>query len=146
MYTPNTVPDAVFQIVMDNEIYKEGRQSLRFDVAKCSARGGGWRSPGFTNEFFENGKGRFGEGRYRISCWVRNEDSLFALNAGAVASLKGDMKPLITSDEKIGDWRLLEYEVDVPKDSWLRMQLNILKPGTFWIDDIRIQRIDEDAG
>ena len=32
MYTPNTVPDADFEIELDNVVFKEGKQSLRFDV------------------------------------------------------------------------------------------------------------------
>ncbi len=37
MYTPNTVPEAVFEIKLDKNVYKEGKKSLRFDVKKCSS-------------------------------------------------------------------------------------------------------------
>ena len=139
MYTPNTIPDADFKILLDKEIFKEGKQSLKFDVKRCSSLGG-LRSPGFTNEFFEVGKYR-GEGRYKLNLWVKNAGTEFVITAGGVSAMKGNMMTLIKENEQIDDWKLLEYEIDVPKDRWLRMELNILQPGTFWIDDIRIERI-----
>ena len=139
MYTPNTLPDADFQIILDKEIFKEGKQSLKFDIKRCSPTGG-WKSPGFTNEFFEVGRYR-GEGRYKLSFWVKNAGTEFSITAGEVAAKVGNMTTLIKEHEQIDDWQLLEYEIDVPKDRWLRMELSILQPGTFWIDDIRIERI-----
>ena len=138
MYTPNTVKDADFKIVLDNEVYKEGKHSLRFDVVECSSNGGRF-SPGFTNEFFESGKFE-GEGSYKLSFWVKNEGSTFKISAGDVSAMKGNMTTLIEEKEQISDWKLLEYHIDIPKDRWLRMQLNILQPGTFWIDDIQIEK------
>jgi len=139
MYTPNTIPDADFKIVLDKEVFKEGKQSLRFEVEKCSSIGG-WRSPGFTNEFFEIGKYE-GEGRYKLSFWIKNDGTEFRISAGGVAAQKGNMKTLIQENEQINDWKLLEYQIDIPKDWWLRMELNILQPGTFWIDDIKIEKL-----
>ena len=139
MYTPNTVQDADFHIILDKEIFKEGKQSLKFDVERCSSTGG-WKSPGFTNEFFEIGRYQ-GEGRYKLNFWVKNAGTEFSITAGGVAAKEGNMTTLIREHEQIDDWKLLEYEIDVPKDRWLRMQLNILQPGTFWIDDIRIEKI-----
>ena len=68
MYTPRTVDDAEFAIVLDRDIVKEGQQSLRFDVERCSSVGG-WRSPGFTNEFAEVGKFT-GPAQYKLSFWI----------------------------------------------------------------------------
>jgi len=138
MYTPNTVKEADFKIVLDNEVYKEGKQSLMFDVVKCSSIGGRF-SPGFTNEFFESGKFE-GEGIYKLSFWVKNEGSKFKISAGGVSAMKGNMAVLIDEDEQISDWKLLEYKIDIPKDNWLRMELNVLQAGTFWIDDIKIEK------
>ena len=139
MYTPKTVPDADFEIVLDKNVYKEGKQSLKFDVKKCTSAGG-WGSPGFTNEFFEAGK-FVGENRYKLSFWVKNEGSTFKISAGGVSAMKGNMTTLIQEKKQISDWELLEYQINVPKDRWLRMELNILQPGTFWIDDIKIEKI-----
>ena len=141
MYTPNTVPDADFHIILDTEIFKEGKQSLKFDVKRCSSTGG-WKSPGFTNDFFEIGR-YTGEGHYKLSFWVINAGTEFSITAGGVAAKVGNMTTLIKAHEQIDNWRLLEYTIDIPNDRWLRMQLNILQPGTFWIDDIRIERVQD---
>jgi hypothetical protein len=139
MYTPTTVPDADFVIELDKDDFKEGTQSLRFDVKKCSSIGG-WHSPGFTNEFFETGRFE-GESIYKLSFWIKNNGTTFNISGGSVAAKEGDMKTLIEDNEQIDAWKLLEYEIEVPKDRWLRIQLNILQPGTFWIDDIKIKKI-----
>jgi len=139
MYTPNTVKDADFKIVLDKEVFKEGKQSLRFVVDRCS-QSGGWKSPGFTNEFSEIGRYK-GEGLYKLSFWIKNDTAKFIVSVGWVGAMDGGMSVLIKDSEQISDWKLLEYLIDIPKDKWLRMQLNILGPGTLWIDDIRIERI-----
>ncbi len=139
MYSPNTVPNADFEIGFDKNIFKEGKQSLRFDVKKCSSTGG-WSSPGFTNEFFDIGKFE-GEGIYKLSFWIKNSGTKFRVNAGGVSPLEGDMKVLIESDEQIEDWKYLEYTINVPKERHLRMEFNILKSGTLWIDDVQIAKI-----
>lgn len=139
MYTNKTVPEADFTIELDEDVFMEGKQSLKFDVKKCSSTGG-WHSPGFTNEFSDIGKFE-GEGIYKLSFWIKNHGTTFNVSGGGVSFQKGDMKTLIEGNEEIDDWKLHEYEIDVPKDRWLRMQLNILQPGTFWIDDIKIEKL-----
>ncbi len=139
LYTPKTVPDADFDIALDKHVFKEGKQSLRFDVNECSSTGG-WHSPGFTNQFFEAGKFE-GEGVYKLSFWIKNNGTKFRVNAGGVAPYEGEMKALIESDEKIENWKYFEYNVDVQKDRHLRMELNVLRPGTLWIDDVQIVKM-----
>ena len=139
MYTPNTVPDADFQIILDSVTFKEGKQSLLFDVKECSPTGG-WHSPGFTNEFSEVGKYP-GPARYKLSFWVKNEGAEFKVTAGGVETLEGEMTPLLREDENTKDWKLLVYEIKVPEERWLRVELNILKPGRFWVDDFRIEKM-----
>jgi hypothetical protein len=67
-----------------------------------------------------------------LSFWIKNDGTKFRIIAGGVgASNKGDMHVLIKLNEKIEDWRLLEYEIHIPEYMWLRMELNILHPGIF---------------
>ena len=139
MYTPNTVPDGEFKIIIDKNVFKEGKQSLRFDVVNCSSTGG-WHSPGFTNEFSDSGQFE-GEVIYKLSFWIKNNGTKFRVESGGVSPYKGEMKVLIESNEQIEDWKYLEYEINVSEDRHLRMELNILEPGTFWIDDIQIDKI-----
>jgi len=138
IYTSNTVTEADFKIVLDKDVFKEGQQSLRFDVQKCSSVGG-WKSPGFTNEFFEIGKFK-GEARYKVGFWIRNDGTEFAISAGGVAAQKGNMSILIKKNKQIMDWKYYEYHIDIPADRWLRIELNILQSGTFWIDDLQIEK------
>lgn len=139
IYSPATVPDADFKIELDKSIFKKGKQSLKFNVKKCSSNGG-WYSPGFTNEFTSIGRFK-GESVYKLSFWIKNNGTKYRVSAGGVAPYKGDMKVLVESTDSIEEWKYLEYEINVPKDRHLRMQLNILEPGTFWIDDIQIDKI-----
>ena len=89
MYSPNTVPNADFEIGLDKNIFKEGKQSLRYDVKKCSSIGG-WGSPGFTNEFFDTGKFE-GEHIYKLSFWIKNNRTKFRVSAGGVSPMEGEM-------------------------------------------------------
>lgn len=139
MYTPNTVPEGDFKIVIDQNEYKEGKQSLRFDVVACSSTGGRF-SPGLTNEFFDSGEFK-AEGIYKLSFWMKNTGSKFKVSAGGVSPQQGEMNVLIESDTDAKDWSYLEYEISILEGRHLRLELNILRPGTFWIDDVQIIQI-----
>jgi len=139
MYTPNTVRNGEFEIIIDKNIFIEGKQSLRFDVIHCSSTGG-LLSPGFTNEFFDSGKFE-GEETYKLGFWIKNEGTKFIMKAGGVAPYEGDMKVLIESDERIEDWEYFEYKINIPKERHLRIELNILEPGSFWIDGVVIEKM-----
>ena len=136
MYTPNTVPNGKFEIILDNEEFKEGKQSLRFDVEECTSKGG-WFSPGFTNQF-DAEKG----GVCRLSFWVKNNGAEFRVYAGGVGAKTGEMKTLIQTSEEIIDWKQYEFSVPISTDfDQLRLEVNILKPGTFWIDDVQVSKV-----
>ncbi len=48
---------------------------------------------------------------------------------------------LVRDDSDLDEWTRFEYTIDVPAEQWLRLQLNILKPGTFWIDDVQKEKV-----
>ena len=137
MYTPETVPTGDFTITLDKSEFLEGSQSLRFDIKECSSDGG-WHSPGFTNEFFEVGK-YMGPAKYKLRFWAKNDGTRWKMTAGSVESHGGEMNSLIDSDDNLSEWELFEYEINVQEDQWLRVQLNLLSPGTFWIDDFQVE-------
>ena len=139
MYTPNTVPDANFKIELDKENFVEGKQSLKFEVTTCKDIGG-WLSPGFTNQFHEVGSFK-GKGTYKVSFWIMNKESKFRISAGGVSPKLGEMNTLLEGDSNITEWQLQEFNIDIPKDMELRLELNILKPGTFWIDNIQVEKL-----
>ena len=135
MYTANTVPNSEFEIVLDKDEFKEGVQSLNYSVVKCNSAGG-WLSPGFTNQWIDRG-----EGTYEINFWIKNEGTSFKFSAGGVSPKGGEMKLLVEENKDIKTWTSYKYKVEVPKDMSLRVELNILSPGSFWIDDFSINKI-----
>lgn len=135
LYTPNTVKEGDFKIVIDTEQYKEGKQSLKFIVNECSSVGG-WYSPGFTKQFDATPGGQ-----YKLSFWIKNNGSEFRVVAGGVGPKTGDMKTLLQTSEQIDNWKLYEYGIDIAEEfESLRIEVNITQPGTFWIDDIKIEK------
>lgn len=148
-YTPRTVPNADFDIVMDTTDFKEGEQSLKIVVRKCESTGGRL-SPGFFNEFHvenHNPPGPFetkpGE-TYKISFWAKNAGSEFVFKARGVSALEGDKGVVIRSKETINEWRRFECTYTIPPQMWLRLELNVVQPGTFGIDDLQIVRVNEE--
>jgi uncharacterized protein (TIGR03067 family) len=149
-YTPRTVPKGDFDIVMDTTDFKEGEQSLKFVVRKCEPTGGRL-SPGFFNEFHvenHNPPGPFetkpGE-TYKISFWAKNAGSEFVFKARGVSATKGDPGAIIRSKETFDEWRRFECTYTIPPQMWLRLELNVVQPGTFWIDDIQIVKVNDKA-
>jgi len=52
------------------------------------------------------------------------------------------LKKIIEENTEIVNWKYMEIDINIPKDYWLKMELSILEPGTFWIDDIKIDKIE----
>jgi len=139
LYTPKTVENSDFDLIVDSSEYKEGKQSLKFIVRKCIARGE-WNSPGFCREY----EAIPGDS-YVISFWVKNEESEFLIKIGGVSAFDGKYETIVKSSEKIDTWKYFEYKYKMPtvdKFNRLRFLLNILSPGSFWIDDIKIVKSD----
>jgi len=137
LYTPNTVPEGDFEIITDTTEFKDGKQSLKFLVRACSPTGG-WYSPGFCNEF----KANTGE-TYRIAFWVKNDGCQFAVRIGGVSPSKGQYDTIVDSKETIISWRKYEHLYTIPQQmNAIRIEINILQPGSFWIDDIRIEKLE----
>jgi hypothetical protein len=135
-YTPTTVPDSDFEIMIDTSDFPEGKQSLKFIVRNCSPAGG-WYSPGFCNQFPADPGGTF-----RVSFWIKNQGSYFYIKIGGINSSAGQYKTIVETNEEIDPWRNFEYNYVVPEGmNEIRFEVNILKPGVFWIDDIRINRV-----
>jgi hypothetical protein len=135
VYTPETVPKGDFDLILDTTEYKDGKQSLKFLVRECSSVGGWW-SPGFCNEY----QALPGE-IYRISFWVRNHGSEFLIKIGGVSAAQGEYDTIVKSQKPLDTWQLFEYYYTIPeKMKAIRFELNIIQPGTFWIDDLKIER------
>ncbi len=133
VYTPATIPSGDYDLVIDTVDYREGKQSLKFVVRECSPTGG-WHSPGFSQEF-EAEAGT----TYRVGVWVKNQGSRFRAKVGGVSAFEGEYATIVESSDSLPDWRHYEHSFVMPEEfDRLRLEVNVLSPGTFWIDDIRI--------
>lgn len=133
VYSPQTVPSGDFDISFDQKEFKEGKQSLHFEVRECSPKGS-WHSPGIANEW----PAKPGE-TYKVSFWIRNIESEFIVLVGGVSAFEGEYDTIVKSKITTENWKQFEYNYTIPqKMKSLRFELNILQPGSFWIDDIEI--------
>lgn len=136
-FTPSTIPEGDYELIIDTSEHKDGKQSLKFLVRDCVPTGG-WHSPGFKNEF----DAKEGE-TYKVTFWVKNDGCEFVVQVGGVSAFEGENHTVVKSDEMIVEWRQFEYVYTIPENmERLHFGMNILKPGTFWIDDIRIVKLE----
>lgn len=133
-YAPETVPNSDFEITSDTSQFREGKRSLKFEVRKCDAIGG-CKSPGFFGSFKV-----VPNETYRISFWLINKGCRFKVYLES--SMKGNAGPsetVLRTKDTIPEWTYYEFDFKIPATiDMLRFELNILSPGTIWIDDIII--------
>ena len=138
IYTPKTIPTGDYDLIIDTTDYKDGKQSLKFLVRECSPTGG-WFSPGFCNQY----EAKPGES-YMVSFWIKNDGCEFFVQIGGVSATKGEYETIVKSKESIDTWQLFEYNYTIPQEmNAIRFEMSILHPGSFWIDDIKIERIND---
>lgn len=139
VYTPSTVPGGDFELILDREDYKEGRQSLRFSVRECSDDGG-WRSPGIAQEYPAQPGAS-----YLVSFWIKSEGCDYEVGIGGVDAKTGEGETVDSSAEAAGSWRFVEHTYTMPERyDRIRFDLSIRSPGSLWIDDVSIEPIRDD--
>jgi hypothetical protein len=132
-YTPDTVADGDFEIVLDSRGPRDGKQSLKFAVRECSAEGGRY-SPGFFQEFVATP----GE-TYKVSFWARNEGATFSSGLRAAGPETSESPALVVEQsDSFSNWRYFEYRYEMPDQDRLRFEISVLAPGDLWIDDVRV--------
>jgi hypothetical protein len=141
VYAPETIPTGQYDLAFDASVRREGRQSLRFDVASCSDAGG-WRSPGIATEV-----PAVRGATYRVTLWVRTDGGVVVVRAGTVAAKTGRTTVIDAGEGgPTGAWRRVEHIVTVPAEhERIRLEIGIRAPGRVWVDDVRVERIDETA-
>lgn len=138
VYTPRTIPTGDYDLIIDTVEYKAGKQSLKFLVRDCS-RDGGNRSPGFSKEYRASPAAT-----YTVGFWVKNEGAEFRARIGGVSAEEGHYETIVQLAEDIPTWRYYEREYTMPSEfDRIRFELNVLRPGTFWIDEVTISGIGE---
>jgi len=134
LYTMKTVPTGDFDISIDNNTYHGGNGSLRINVIECDPSGGNL-SPGFATEIPATP-----DRNHSLSFWVKNNGTEFVVHAGGVSAMSGNMQMLVKSDESAAEWTYHEYTIPVSEAfDRFRISINVLSPGSFWIDDINIR-------
>ena len=120
------------EITFDTADKVDGTQSLRFVVRKANP-GGGWPSPGLFQSLPAQ------EGRaYRISFWLKTREAVIRLRICSEA-LNPSPNPIIDSINAEDGWRQFVYTYTVPaRHDSIRFEINIIAPGTAWIDNVRI--------
>jgi len=73
---------------------------------------------------------------------IKNTGCRFRIEVGSLKQ-RIHSKPLLRSKEDIQEWKYFENEYNVPDSvSNVQFVLNILSPGTFWIDDVRMEKLN----
>lgn len=136
IYSPKTVTEVDFKIIDDTLTAFEGKHALRFEV-KSYSKGTGNLSPGISNEF----KNFYGKASYKVSCRIKNQNTNYKIILSSVDALNCHEKKVICTSSTDQDWKLIEFEINVEKNDWLRFELNVLSPGNFSIDDLKVEKI-----
>ena len=130
------------EISLDTKDAVEGNQSLKFIVLRVDARPG-WRRPGLFQ--VRSAKSRRS---YKVSFWLKNQGCKVSL---LIRSEKPKSAPLASrtilgeQETGINTWRQFEYVYTVPETYYnIRFDLGVVQPGTFWIDDVRIEEMQTD--
>lgn len=137
VYSPQTIPTGSYELIFDKDDFKEGKQSLNFLVHECS-RTGGWYSPGIAQEYPAEA------GEYLISFWIKNEGCDYTVRVGGVTAKTGKNEVAAKLNEAHA-WKHIEHAFTMPEQyDRIRFELSIRSPGTLWIDDVKIERIDRE--
>jgi hypothetical protein len=129
------------RLVYDPDDPVDGAQSLEMVVQHADGSGG-WRSAGL----FQDVDAEAGQ-TYRVSFSLKSRGARVRLR---IDSEKGDFRrpheptveTLEAQDTGGNVWRRVERDYTVP-DGYrdIRFEINVLSPGTVWIDDVRIEPV-----
>lgn len=138
VYSPSTIPTGDYELLFDTDDFKEGRQSLRFLVHECSATGGR-ESPGIAQQY----PAIPGES-YLVSFWIKNEGCEYVVIAGGVSADTAQYSTIDSSEGTTDSWKLVEQLVTIPQQyAEIRFELSVRSPGSLWIDDVKIEHVEE---
>lgn len=136
-YTPKTVKKSDFTISLDQNVFKEGKQSIHFFVEKCSQIGG-HLSPGFSQEFSIKA-----DKNYSIQFWIKNKGCQISAKLGQITAKTGVYKEL-KMNKNNNEWELYTLNFQskkTEKSSKLRFEFNVLSGGECWVDGIEFNSL-----
>lgn len=137
------IKDRDVEISIDTTDAVEGRKSLRFVVHKADPAARGVRTAGLFQVLPAESLRT-----YRVNFWLKNRGCTMRL---LIRSEKASEAPppnieiLGEAETGTNTWRQFEYTYTVPETYGnIRFELNILQPGTLWIDGVRIESVPTD--
>lgn len=135
VYTQKTAGSGRFTIATDNTLPHTGKQSLKIAVTQCSDKGGRF-SPGIDKEF------ELSPGNYQVTYWTRNNGTRYRVQLSGVTAAGSNNGPTDTPAADTGKWTMHTLQYTMPADMQrLRFELNVLSPGTLWIDDVQVVKL-----
>jgi hypothetical protein len=139
-YPPIKNGDA--ELSLDTIDAVEGNQSLKLSVHRVDDVGG-WRAAGLFQLRPAKAKSL-----YKVSFWLKNQGCEISLLINSEKPKKAppaNRRLLGEEETGINRWRQFEYLYTVPETyDNIRFELNIVQPGTLWIDDVRIEEVQTD--
>ena len=127
-----------YDLIFDTVDAKEGRQSLKILINEVEQTHYEWAKPGFFGAI----DATIGD-QYIISFWIKNSNCDFKVKVASEAEGMHSEK-IVRTNETFGEWKYFEYKYTVPEPfPNVRFEVNIFSPGSFWIDDVRIEKISE---
>ncbi len=128
-----------YNVILETESAKDGKQSLKFNIKSIDTLKlhEEMQAPGM----FGLTDAEIGD-KYKVSFWLKNQGSKFNIHVGnQFFGLFAET--IVETDENITDWTYFEYEYTIPEsNASICFGLNFISPGTFWIDDVRIEKMD----
>jgi len=115
---------------------------LKFIVLRVDSRPG-WRRPGLFQVCSAKPNTS-----YKVSFWLKNqgcEISLLIRSEKPKTAPPANRRILGEKETGTNKWRKFEFVYTVPASYYnIRFDLGLLQPGTFWIDDVRIEEMQTD--
>ncbi len=155
-YLPEGIKQGEVEISLDPEDAVEGKQSLKLLVHRADPAGI-WPSARLF-QVFQPAKANHS---YKVSFWLKNQgcdvrliirnegkDPVFGPSEAVKKDLAGHPpieKTLGEEETGTNTWRQFEFIYAVPEtDGSIRFEMNIMQPGTLWLDDVRIEEVRTD--
>ena len=125
-----------YDLIYDTIDAKDGKQSLKFIVKEIDSTDEKWKKPGF----FGSTDTITGD-KFNVSFWIKNRGCDFKVKVTSYGKSTYS-KEIVRTKESFEKWKYFEYKYIVPESvNNVKFELNIFSTGTFWIDDVKIEKI-----
>jgi len=129
------------EVSLDPAHAADGNQSMKLTVHRVA--GDGWRSPGLFQVVPASALHT-----YKLTFWLKGqagEASVFVRSENPKVSPPPVKRRIRSEELDPNTWRQFECLYTVP-DGYqnIRFELDIVRPGVIWIDDVRIQEMQDE--